>query len=61
MSKIKNYMMEVQEFIDVHYRTYQDVDRVINMLMEEFDLDSTTALAHIRRFDEEMQTVQVEP
>ena len=61
MSKIKNYMMEIHEFLDIHYRTYQDVDRVINMLVKEFDLDTTTAIAHIRRFDEEMQTIQVEP
>ena len=61
MSKIKNYMMEIHEFLDIHYRAYKDLDRVINMLMEEFDLDSGTAIAHIRKFDEEMQTIQVEP
>ena len=54
-------MMEIHEFLDIHYRTYQDVDKVIGMLVKEFDLDTTTAIAHIRRFDEEMQTIQVEP
>ena len=54
-------MMEIHEFLDIHYRAYKDLDRVINMLMEEFDLDSGNAIAHIRKFDEEMQTIQVEP
>ena len=54
-------MMEIHEFLDRNYRTYQDLDRVIEQLMEQFDIDSSTALAHIRRFDEEMQTVRVEP
>ena len=61
MSKIKNYMMEIHEFLDRHYKSYQDLDRVIKMLQEEFDLDTTSAIANIRRFDEEMQTVQIEP
>ncbi len=61
MSKIKNYMMEIHEFLDRHYKSYQDLDRVIKMLQEEFDLDTSSAIAHIRRFDEEMQTVQIEP
>ena len=61
MSKIKNYMMEIHEFLDRNYRTYQDLDRVIEQLMEEFDIDSASAIAHVRRFDEEMQTIQVEP
>ena len=54
-------MMEIHEFLDRNYRTYQDLDRVIEQLMEEFDIDSASAIAHVRRFDEEMQTIQVEP
>ena len=61
MSKIKNYMMDVHEFLDKHYRTHQDVERVVELLMKEYSLDAASAIAHIRIFDEEMQTVQVEP
>ena len=61
MSKIKNYMMDIHEFLNIHYRTYSDLDRVISLLKKEYSLDNATAIAHIRRFDEEMQTVRVEP
>ena len=61
MSKIKNYMMEIHDFLDRHYKSYHDLDKVITLLQEEFDLDTSSAIAHIRRFDEEMQTIQIEP
>ena len=61
MSKIKNYMMDIHEFLNIHYRTYSDLDEVIRLLKKEYSLDNASAIAHIRRFDEEMQTVQVEP
>ena len=61
MSKIKDYMMDIHEFLNIHYRTYHDLDKVITLLKEEYSLDNASAIAHIRRFDEEMQTVQVEP
>ena len=54
-------MMDVHEFLDKHYRTHQDVERVVELLMKEYSLDAASAIAHIRIFDEEMQTVQVEP
>ena len=61
MSKIKNYMMDIHEFLNIHYRTYNDLDRVIELMKQEYSLDNATAIAHIRRFDEEMQTVRTEP
>ena len=61
MSKIKNYMMDIHEFLNIHYRTYSDLDRVISLLTKEYSLDNATAIAHIRIFDEEMQTVRTEP
>ena len=61
MSKIKNYMMDIHEFLNIHYRTYNDLDRVIELMKQEYSLDNATAIAHIRRFYEEMQTVRVEP
>ena len=61
MSKIKNYMMDVHEFLDKHYRNSYDVERVVELLMKEYSLDAASAIAHIRIFDEDMQTVQVEP
>ena len=56
MSKMGQHVLEVQEFIDGHYHTQQDVDKLIELLMKEFRFDETTALAHINRFDVEMQT-----
>ena len=50
------HVLEVQEFIDVNYHTQQDVDTLIELLMKKFRFDETTALAHINRFDVEMQT-----
>lgn len=62
MSKMGNYIVEIQEFIDSHYHSQQDIDKVIELLMNEFRFDETTAMAHINRFDIEMQTYgQVEP
>ena len=61
MSKIKNYMMDIHEFLNIHYRTYSDLDRVIELMKEEYSLDNASAIAHIRKFDQEMQTIQVEP
>ena len=61
MSKIKNYVMDIHEFLDIHYRTYNDLDRVIELMKLEYSLDNATAIAHIRKFDEEMQTVRAEP
>jgi hypothetical protein len=56
------YILEVQEFIDGHYHSQQDIDKIIELLMEKFRFDETTALAHINRFDVEMQTYgQIEP
>ena len=53
--------MDIHEFLNIHYRTYNDLDRVIELMKQEYSLDNATAIAHIRIFDEEMQTVQVEP
>ncbi len=61
MSKIKNYMMDVHEFLDKHYRNSHDVEKIVELLMKEYSLDAASAIAHIRIFDEDMQTVQVEP
>ena len=61
MSKIKDYMMDIHEFLDIHYRTYNDLERVIELMKREYSLDDATAIAHIRKFDEEMQTVRMEP
>ena len=61
MSKIKDYMMDIHEFLNIHYRTYSDLERVIELMKREYSLDDATAIAHIRRFDEEMQTVRMEP
>ena len=61
MSKIKDYMMDIHEFLNIHYRTYNDLDRVIELMKQEYSLDNATAIAHIRIFDEEMQTVRAEP
>ena len=54
-------MMDIHEFLNIHYRTYSDLDRVISLLKKEYSLDNATAIAHIRIFDEEMQTVRAEP
>ena len=61
MSKIKNYMMDIHEFLDIHYRTYNDLERVIELMKKEYSLDDATAIAHIRIFDEKMETVRAEP
>ena len=61
MSKIKDYMMDIHEFLNIHYRTYSDLERVIELMKREYSLDDATAIAHIRKFDEEMQTVRIEP
>ena len=61
MSKIKDYMMDIHEFLNIHYRTYSDLERVIELMKREYSLDDATAIAHIRKFDQDMQTVQVEP
>ena len=53
--------MDIHEFLDIHYRTYNDLERVIELMKKEYSLDDATAIAHIRRFDEEMQTVRAEP
>ena len=53
--------MDIHEFLNIHYRTYGDLDRVIELMKEEYSLDNASAIAHIRKFDQEMQTVQVEP
>ncbi|SVD41796.1 uncharacterized protein METZ01_LOCUS394650 [marine metagenome] len=54
-------MMDVHEFLDKHYRNSHDVERIVELLMKEYSLDAASAIAHIRIFDEDMQTVQVEP
>ena len=61
MSKFKDYMMDIHEFLNIHYRTYSDLERVIELMKREYSLDDATAIAHIRKFDEEMQTVRIEP
>ena len=61
MSKIKDYMMDIHEFLNIHYRTYSELERVIELMKREYSLDDATAIAHIRKFDEEMQTVRIEP